>query len=460
MKPSHRRLILNTAKPDKNFINLIRNTNPSKKTLYPQITGDRSFKVFYKLTNGMYAEYDINKSTNDDYMIMGTVGVASMADTLGVKKNYDSATGTWVTSNPPSYYTTNVGATFTGTFTGHKFTFLAYCDYRGGLWRFVIDNDASNPVDVSVYNSSAKNYRFTVIEGLDSGEHTYTATFMGQDPAHPYATPRGWCCYNPGEDPKYETIQEHRLTPSLIFSALSNNGSKKEFAISCKIGETAYWMPDHGEGILTATTQTVTFDDIEITDWTAETTLQRNVDRIVIEQNCEAIHPDTEDHFANVISTHIITSEGVDVDVRIEWLMEVELPASGYVFMFPSPVTFATELITGNRKRYATIKVDDSNTNLPECERCSSFAFTNVGGANDRDDYAVALTINDPSNSLRSGADDKRSPLFFISHRSDNIQKLYPTVYVTTSVQNGDVFEFSGGYLIGLVYDANQAIGA
>lgn len=76
-------------------------------------------------------------------MILGDcfTGVASTGLTAYENKNYETLTGTWVTTAPNAHYATSVGATMTTTVTGESIEFHFYGDNRGGIWEFVIDGD-------------------------------------------------------------------------------------------------------------------------------------------------------------------------------------------------------------------------------------------------------------------------------------------------------------------------------
>ncbi|MCP6559297.1 hypothetical protein NL501_29175, partial [Klebsiella pneumoniae] len=58
-------------------------------------------------------------------------------------KNYDTTmlSNGAMTGSGDNYYTTNVGAKITFTFTGENIKFRYYSDERGGVWKASIDGE-------------------------------------------------------------------------------------------------------------------------------------------------------------------------------------------------------------------------------------------------------------------------------------------------------------------------------
>lgn len=152
--------------------------------------------------------------------------------------------GTWVDTYRPLVYTTQVGATFGGTFLGTGLKTYHQKDNRGGLWRFVIDGDVDNPIDISVWNSTIVIVGIDVVFGLEYGEHTFLATFMGDDPEHtPSETARGWL---------FDNVEDTIIKNAAYGNSLSGVnlnilevGSNREFAFHITYEGVTNYVPMH-----------------------------------------------------------------------------------------------------------------------------------------------------------------------------------------------------------------------
>src|SRR5690606_3501509 len=104
-------------------------------------------------------------------------------------------TGTWAATTGNAY-TGEIGATFSGSIRGDKIVFSSFCDYRGGIWEFIIDGDIDNPIILSTYKPSGQEGKYDQVlkEGLENKNHTILATYKGNDPTNPspVGNGRGW----------------------------------------------------------------------------------------------------------------------------------------------------------------------------------------------------------------------------------------------------------------------------
>jgi hypothetical protein len=200
-----------------------------------------------------HVTYQMKKDINDDFWKINDCFVGIISDTIIDYQNYISNTGTWVTSSPPSYYTTQVGATFTGAVKGSVIKFLHYADDRGGIWEFVIDGDTKNKITISTWSAIPVTKKVdTIIRGLDPNKtHTVEATFKGDDPNHVPSsgagTARGWCYYNAvgtGLDYTLQGYDDFNYKSASLLDVDTN----KEMALSVTYNGQTNWIPDHGTG--------------------------------------------------------------------------------------------------------------------------------------------------------------------------------------------------------------------
>lgn len=168
------------------------------------------------------------------------------------------------TGSGVNYYTTTVGDSMSFSFTGTGFAFNHYADNRGGLWRFVIDGNTTK--DISTYGVGG-NRKTEVITGLSNTEHTVVMTFLGQDPANPATTPRGWYDYSSAEP---RTFEIYPRTPKQTEEMLAVS-SVLEYAISTRPESQptmeATWTPIHSgrSGVSRNITKKINVNGIDYT---------------------------------------------------------------------------------------------------------------------------------------------------------------------------------------------------
>lgn len=166
----------------------------------------------------------------------------------GLKLTEITRVGTWVDTALPNVYTTQVGATFEGDVLGSEIWFNAYTDNRGGIWRFIIDNDLENPIDISIFATVATSSKKLVKVGLNPFEsHNVKATFVGADPLNPPSggTARGWAR---GDDAN--TDASARMLSGSFKSVLQNYDmlyyqSNRDFAFYSTYGGNSNFVPAH-----------------------------------------------------------------------------------------------------------------------------------------------------------------------------------------------------------------------
>lgn len=430
------------------FVRLLREHNEVPNSLYTRIIGERYFEVVQPIRGNIVARHIFRKNTNDDYIKYHTISIGETKNESG--KNFDSKTGTWNTTTPPNYFTTEVGATFTVTFRGTGIDFQHYADNRGGVWEFNLNN-GEKIVQYSTYQSTAGDKRVNIFKNLEAGEHTVVATFLGADPNNPPSdgTARGWVGYDLyGNRPEKKTVVVLDSVQATDIFMISPN-SNKEFALNVRPnGLSAVWIPEHNNTPTTfAVEQMVFFDGKEITDWTSEHfgNVAKNVKII---QKMVAKHPDNPDSpMAELITIHTINVLGVTVNVKINFLQPLSI-SSGYGPMLPADGRFATELITSLNNVYDATLTDYNETTLNENDRATSFAFVSQKTENNKNNFVLAMTILNPEKTLRYHQTDRRSEgVVWLQGR--DIQKLYTEVYDSTTVNAGDSYEGSVSFYVG-----------
>ncbi|MGM0807478.1 MAG: phage tail spike protein [Bacillota bacterium] len=81
-------------------------------------------------------------------------------------------------------YTVDVGATFSFSFTGTGFNFETILNFLGGEWEFIVDGKENKRI--STFSEEMTTQTIEVFRGLEHGNHTVIARFMGEDSSNPY----------------------------------------------------------------------------------------------------------------------------------------------------------------------------------------------------------------------------------------------------------------------------------
>lgn len=231
--------------------------------------------------------------------------------------------------------------------------------------------------------------------------------------------------------------------------------SNKEYAICVSPADSGckhQWLPEHNQvGTVFAISQRIFFDDDENADWTKNEAF-RPVQSVRIEQRMLGIHPDEPAApLAEIDCTHTVDRNGVSVHSAIRWLRPVSI-AAGYGMMFPAVGTFIDKLATGLGHVYEATATDRSKTNLIEDDRSSSYAVVHTpDGPDGEHDTIAAMSVRDIAATFRYGQAGRRrsGSVVWLEHRNESIQKLYPQVYDSHTVQAGETYEASGTYFIG-----------
>lgn len=445
----------------RDFIELLRNHNTSSN-MYTRIVGDRTLDILIPLRGNKVAHYTLRKDTKDDYVKLEDCAISNL-NVVPQKVNainYKSDTGAMQKANPPNYYTTTVGDTFTFTFDGTGFDFQHFTDNRGGLWEFKVDGTVVKTISTHINavptNELKVNYGIRpVARGLAKGTHTVIATFKGDDPANAPAsganTARGWVKNDSGYAQAAEAHKTALLYDDLLHPVkeidLLIPFSNKEFAFRMKPNGSsvnAEWIPEHSAATVFKTTQKMYVDDKEIISWAADATV-KEVQMVRVVQSMKGFHPsDLTNALCEIYSVHTVTNQGVTFDIKIKWLKDTFIE-DGYIAMLPGSRPFVEKLVDATGQSLDTIASDNSFNDIPNGEKITSYAMFNTTGT----DYVVAMKINHIHASLRKGQTGRRHPLVWLQHRDATLQKLYPQVYKNCVAKVNETHSFSATYSIG-----------
>ncbi|MCQ6341627.1 phage baseplate upper protein [Bacillus cereus] len=454
----------------RDFIELLRNHNISSN-MYTRIVGDRTLDILIPLRGNKVAHYTLRKDTKDDYVKLEDCAISNLSVVAQKVNaiNYKVDTGAMQKANPPNYYTTTVGDTFTFTFDGTGFDFQHFTDNRGGLWEFKVDGTVVKTISTHIHavptNELKVNYGIRpVARGLAKGTHTVIATFKGDDPANAPAsganTARGWVKNDTGyaqaaEAHKTALLYDDLLNPVKEIDLLVPF-SNKEFAFRIKPKDSsvaAEWIPEHNAATVFKVSQKMYIDDQEITSWIADTTV-KEAQMVRAVQRMKGFHPsDLTTALCEIYSVHTVTHKGVTFDIKIKWLKDTCIE-DGYVAMLPGSRPFVEKLVDATGQSLDTIASDNSFNDIPNGEKITSYAMFNTTGT----DYVVAMKINHIHASLRKGQTGLRNPLVWLQHRDATLQKLYPQVYKNYTAKAGETHQFSATYYVGELPFAAQLL--
>ncbi|MBW3496052.1 BppU family phage baseplate upper protein [Bacillus sp. FDAARGOS_1420] len=444
----------------RDFIELLRNHN-TPSNMYTRIVGDRTLDILIPLRGNKVAHYTLRKDTKDDYVKLEDCAISNLSVVAQKVNaiNYKVDTGAMQKANPPNYYTTTVGDTFTFTFDGTGFDFQHFTDNRGGLWEFKVDGTVVKTISTHINdvptNELKVNYGTrSVVRGLAKGTHTVVATFKGDDPANPPTgganTSRGWVKNDTGyaqaaEAHKTAFIYDDLLNPVKEVDLLVSF-SNKEFAFRMKPNDSsvnAEWIPEHSAATVFKVSQKIYIDDKEINSWTADATV-KEAKMVRAVQSMKGFHPsDLTNALCEIYSVHTVTNQGVTFDIKIKWLQDTFIE-DGYIAMLPGSRPFVEKLVDATGKSFETLVADNSSKDIVNGEKMASYAMLSK-----EREYVVAMKINNIHASLRKGQTGIRNPLVWLQHRDATLQKLYPQVYKNCVVKAGETHPFSATYFVG-----------
>lgn len=444
---------VNTYTDQTDFVAMVERNTEYDKMMYKR-ENSLNYMTVMLMRGSEHVSWTFRNNTYDDYWILGDcfAGTVSLGLAIYQNKNYDTKTGTWVTTAPNAHYATNVGATMTTTVTGESIEFHYYADNRGGIWEFVIDGDTANKVTVSTWKSTATSTNnVTLKSGLAFGTHTVVGTFKGDDPANAPSsgagTSRGWI-YVDGLN-GYLTFRTYKtqLTNSRD-KDLFINFSNKEFALKMRKANfgTAQFVPMHSNigTAFNAEQRRILANGSSVDPASLIIGEFIECDDFKLVQKVYARNPDSlDENLATIATTVSINKKGTaEINGKMQVLSTIQVE-EGYFLMAPVSKLSINRLATSINNYYDATKTDGSRTYLsPEKDRATSYAFTSSSSK----DFIIAARFNDYRNSLRTGGEGKYTENFntWIEHRDATMTKLYASVFHNATLNPGEVFRWSG----------------
>ena len=411
------------------------------------------FSVVLPFLDDKYLEYNTGKSSIDGYTRFNEGKIGELVETPIISyEDMDAKTGAWVTDNSPNWYTTEVGATMTKSFFGYKIDLQLYTDNRGGVWEFVLDNDVENKIAISTYRASSGNITIPIFTKSKNEQHKLVATFKGADPSNPPSggTPRGWCYGGSSTNAKTFAISKMVITVNSECTPLFGD-SNKEFAFEVRKGGTSnpyHFVPLHG---VTPTANAIytkfIVNGVEKTFSQGE--MIEDVTEFQISQSIYGKLPESEQNLIKVSTITTFRNDGVvNIDGRMETLTDVDF-STGFGIMFPLARPFCEVILNSINKKYPTIR-DDGYVEYLQEE--IDFTESFLGLSNTIKNIGVACDFNVPKNTLRQGCgykNAKNNLRTWIQHRDNRMAKVYQEVYRQSIVPKGEVYRFSGTFIVG-----------
>lgn len=380
--------------------------------------------------------------------------------------NFVSKTGVWNESEP-TFYTTEVGATFSGEFTGTGLSFNSRKDNRGGIWEFVVDGYIK--VQVSTYSATlADNVQTLIAKGLPNGKHSYVATFNGADPnnAPSGGTARGWANFYSGTGTTLRTIIPY------IESYIHENGisvlqvtSRKEFAFSVRpMGSTtsARWIPEHGNlGAMKDIVTRILFDNVEVTDLSQETSNNYRVYRDVkFITSYTGYYTETDVPVWNARIDQVVNGEGYHNRHKMNFTADTEIVLGYPVMMAVSKTNTSNDYIVTSlgERYYLDPNLNDGTDIVINGDPVSVAHFVDQSGYQVLKDIVISFEVFDYKRTMRVGDDGRPAVPSRVEMRTDGERKTYFAAFERKNVRMGEKYDFGFSYFIGEIFNSSEIL--
>jgi hypothetical protein len=403
-------------------------------------------------------------------VVVKSMSKSSIMGDWNSSENFETKTGTWNTSSMPHYYATQVGATFSGGFTGTGFYFNRRIDDRGGVWEFVVDGYITKRI--SNWASTTQDYISAfVIGGLSPGRHTYVATFLGDDPDHVPSsgagTARGWASYFTG------TNRDIKKTITPIVETYTDGGtgtpvmqasSRKEFAYSVKPEGAAYgseWVPEHSVlGVMKDLTYKIFLGDREVVGISQESTFYKPFKSVKIATTYKGYHPQEPSALWNGRIDQTINSKGYHVKGKFEFLQDVRIGVGHPAMLaIDKTTTENNRVVTGKGNRYVLPEGTNDNSDVNLQDVPGTIAHFNFGSTNPQLQNLVAtIKIHDVEKTLRLGEEGQALMPTYVRLRSDGHRKFYAKSHEDYLAKTGEIYTFGSSYSIGEIFNASDIL--
>lgn len=458
---------------EKSYMNFLNENSVKTSQNTISLTADRNIDATINLNDNEKLTLNFKKNNNDDFIKFRTVDYTTSDKTSNSQtydKNYDTTmlSNGAMTGSGDNYYTTNVGAKITFTFTGENIKFRYYSDERGGVWKASIDGEFVKNVSTHLSAQSSEQIvapsvgESLIKDSMKDTEHTLVLEFIGQDENYPVTTPRGWIKLDSNTSDVYNTHTFSYFTSQSSGASVTQNAiydSNKEFAFDVSYNNTREWIPEHNNtGTLKLSDEGEQKLFIDNKEYSINNPLsETSFSEVKILQKLFGVNSGNGDKVCQIICVSTITSQGVKFNSKVTWLKEVTIN-SGYVNMFTVNPGFANSLTTSYGNNYSLELYDNSYEYLEEDAPYSYVALSDRF----KDMYLTCDNING-YNSLRlkdSNRDGNEfgNGLFAIQHRNERLQKLYPKVYANHKTTVGEVYNFESFYGFGKLSMANELL--
>jgi hypothetical protein len=461
-------------------------TAPSQKANVQRVSA--TWRIWTPIDEEYAQFYDTAKeiSADDDYWALDSA--------WGIMKYFeirlpDSTSGTYTNATSASGYTTQVGATATITFKGTGMKFSSVIDNRGGIWRATANTGET--IDFSVYNSSSS---VRLSDVFPPGtfdptvDTTVVFTFQGADPLNPPSggTARGWISRdsvtvsNAGRYQKAFYIigsptpncSHDTMTVAHTKYTLCSGPSHKEFAFSTRArsGTVAIqnqWIPNHSAIATTkasifanlTTDRTITVDGGAtnyLTSFTDAFTFAVGGDSVVLHEVYEGCNIDDEPlSLFDIINTYTWTMGGLSIYVRMEALVNL-YNTTGYLSMHDAEATQQTHSLCNGIEFDNTDNTGglfDTLVTQGELPTWNGNSITvNKTGTDLAKSFCVGMNIRNISSAFNLSNSAYLQEVRIQGNGTRG--KLYPAVVNNIEIDQGEVFEWTSDFTIGIVPDA------
>ena len=439
---------------------------PQKMSLKVVDSSNKVLSIVNEINDTKAIQYSTRQptlnSTQDGYILIGE-GRYGTKEKQFLKTGMqcaDSMSGNWNMDYPPSYYATTVGDTMKKKFTGNRIEFQSFGDTRGGIWEFVLDGDVDNKVTLSTWQETSGVIPLRILfDNLEYKEHEVVGTFKGDDPEHTPSsgagTSRGWTYYYTGEHATNSFhISKSTINVSNLVTPLYGS-SNKEFAVEVRKKSTTnpyHFCPMHD--VVTAFKINEPIFKINNNEVQLNTgDVYEDIKTFKIVQKINAINPESSDKLAEISTITTFCNDGsITVDGKYTALVDLDVN-SAYGIMWMIDSNFNSKIVSSINKTYR--KSDTPvGTNLyltDEKDLTTSF----ISLSSDYPNVCTAVTFNNPKCTLRSGLGNKVNRPTWIEYRAGNtLTKLYQQVYGKTSINAGEIFRFSGTFIVAEIDNA------
>jgi hypothetical protein len=388
-------------------------------------------------------------------------------------KNYTSTTGAWNTSAAPNHYTTEVGATFTGTFYGTGCYLQTYANNQGGIWEITVDGIYTR--QISTWSAAIVNPKVhPLFTGLPEGEHTIVGVFKGDDPEHAPSggtgTSRGWLKYAVGSQDAGIGYFYKNITQEAGIYIMELN-SRKEFAFACKpasYGGGNVWVPEHDVlTVMRNISYKIFFGTREVTSLSAEHTDYRFYDNVKITTEFDAYHPSaTTLPMWHGRIDQTIDGKGVHIKGHFDFKQDTFI-GNAYPAMIAIDKAFTKNNMVvdsyGNRYELPWDTNDESDIIISSDPFCiahfckpSLLPGTVTTPTNAQRDNVVVMRIWNANKSMRLNENNRGD--VFVRLRTDGDRKTYYNAFKNHTALAGETYDFGHTWFIGEIYEADKVL--